>query len=927
VSEFGNILIGGVVTGAVYVLLAVGFSLVFSVSGALNLAQGAFVAGGALVMYTFETPVGLSIPLAFLASLAVIATIVSAIEWIIIRPAITRISHASLLMMMGGLLTAFEGAAFLLYGSNPFSLRAFSGAKALHIGGLFVVPQDFWVIGATALSVGILAWVMSRTVVGKALRATAENRIAARLVGVPTDRMVLLSFIAAAFLGVIAGAVIAPLTSLDFSTMTSYTTQGLIAVSLGGLGSIFGSVAGGLVLGIVQALASGYISSLFSTAIGLIVLIVIIVLRPQGILGRRRGARADVAERPSWKIYSPPKLPRRWSRGGIAVLVVAMLLLPQILGSGNMRAADITGCFCLTVIGLDLLTGIAGQVSLGQAAFMALGGYTYGILTVQDHADPLVALVAGIGASVLVAAGLGAVSTRLRGLYLAIVTLAFGILVEALANDLSITGGPSGLVGIPFFSVGGYAFNTDSRFFYLIWGLVAVALVLVANLVRSGRGRVLRAMNGDDVGARSLGLRTPRAKTGVFVLSACLASVAGSLYAGYFGYLSPDQVGSQESLQIITMLVIGGMGTLFGPLIGAALLTFLPVISQSFANYAPLVTGVLLVLFLRFLPGGLYGAFLELVTRALKGTGRAGRRFVPATSSPVPGTAAGSSENAAVRPPSAEARQPALRERAHAGNGDGGPPLRIAGLSKSFGGVQAVRDVSFEVAENSITALIGPNGAGKSTLFNLVTNLYRPDAGSVSLWGRNITGLTLDGVTSLGLFRTFQTSRVFPQLTVLENVLVGGYRRERAGSLAQALRTPRTRREERTLSAEAQRLLEVLHLEDRADDPVSALSSAHHKHVELARALMAHPRLLLLDEPGAGMNDAETEELAALLGAIQDLGHTVLVVEHNMSLVMGIADHVLVMDAGRLLSEGTPSEVQNDDLVIDAYFGRAEAHV
>ncbi|MEA2393523.1 MAG: branched-chain amino acid transport system permease protein livM, partial [Solirubrobacteraceae bacterium] len=609
-------------TGAVYALLAVGYSLVFSVSGALNLAQGAFVAGGALVMYTFEHSAGLSIPLAFLASLGVVAAIVAIIEWTVIRPAVTRISHANMLMMMGGLLTAFEGAAFLIWGSDPVSLRPFSGVQPLHFGGLLVAPQAFWVLGATALSIFCLARIMSRTSVGKALRATAENRTAALLIGVPADRMVLLAFVAAAVLGVIAGAVIAPLTQLDFATMTSYTTQGLIAVTLGGLGSIFGSVAGGLVLGVVQALVSGYVSSLFSTAISLVVLIAIIVLRPQGLLGRGRGARADVAERASWRVYSPPKLPRTWSRGGGAALVALMLLLPQLLGAGDMRAANITGCFCLTIIGLDLLTGIAGQVSLGQAAFMAVGGYAYGILTVRHHVPPLAALVAGVAASAAVAGVLGAVSTRLRGLYLAIVTLAFGILVESVANGLDVTGGPSGLVGIPVFSVAGFSFDTDTRFYYLIWGLVGVSVVLVANLVRSGRGRILRAMNGDDVGARSLGLRTPRAKAAVFMLSACLAAVAGSLYASYFRYLSPDMVGSQTSLEIITMLVIGGLGTLIGPMIGVALLTYLPVASQSFANYAPLVTGVLLVLFLRYLPGGLYGAFLEVVTRAR----RLGRR-------------------------------------------------------------------------------------------------------------------------------------------------------------------------------------------------------------------------------------------------------------------------------------------------------------
>jgi ABC-type branched-subunit amino acid transport system ATPase component len=481
-------------------------------------------------------------------------------------------------------------------------------------------------------------------------------------------------------------------------------------------------------------------------------------------------------------------------------------------------------------------------------------------------------------------------------------------------------------VGVPVFSVGGFSFDTDARFYYLIWGLVGIALLLVANLVRSGRGRILRAMNGDDVGARSLGLRTPRAKATVFILSACLASVAGSLYASYFRYLSPDMVGSQKSLEVITMLVIGGMGTLVGPLVGVALLTWLPVVSQSFANYAPLATGVLLVLFLRYLPGGLYGAFAEILVRA-RGLGR---RPAPATATAT--ATAGASASAAgqngARPGGGDAPRfrPAAADGAAPARDEAVPALRVDGLSKSFGGVDAVRDVSFDVPDGSICALIGPNGAGKSTLFNLVTNLYRPDAGTVHLWGEPITGLTPDQVTKRGLFRTFQTSRVFPQLTVLENVLVGAYPRERSGYVAQALRTPATRAEERALNAEGRRLLEVMRLGDRADDPVSSLSFAAHKYVELARALMAHPRLMLLDEPGAGMNDSEIEELASTLGAIHDLGHTLLVVEHNMSLVMGIADTVVVMDAGRLLARGPAAQIQQDEAVIDAYFGRTEAH-
>jgi branched-chain amino acid transport system permease protein len=925
----GNIIIGGLITGAIYALLAVGYSLVFSVSGALNLAQGAFVALGALAMYSFSHSAHLALPLAFLASLAVVAAAIAIIEWIVIRPAVTRISHANLLMMMGGMLTAFEGAAFLIWGSNPFSMNQFSGSHPVTVGKLSIPTQGFWVIGAMLASVVALSWLLSRSRWGRGLRATSENMTAARLMGVPVDRMILLSFVAAAALGVIAGAVIAPLTSLDYASMATYTNEGLIAVSLGGLGSVYGSVAGGLVLGVVEAVVSGYVSSLFSTAISLIILIGIIFLRPQGLLGRVRGSRIDVAERTSGRVYAPPELPRNWMRAGAALLAVVMIFMPRIIPAGDMRAVNITGIFCLTIVGLDLLTGVAGQVSLGQAGFMAIGGYVSAILAVHYHLPTLVGLLAGLGGSALVAVVLGFVCGRLRGMYLAITTLAFGILVEAVANGLNITGGPSGIAGIPPFSVAGYAFDSDTRFFYLIWALVAVALVLSANFVRSNRGRILRAMHGDQAGARSLGLHVTRAKISVFVISACMASIAGSLYASYFRYLSPDQVGSSESLQLITMLVIGGMGTLFGPLIGVALLTYLPLASQSFANYSMLVTGVLLVLFLRYLPAGIWGGVLEAADRARSAVSRRRAGRAPASApAPAPAPAAEAAATAGTGTVAAANGAASLNGQGGGrpgGGSDGTPALEVRGLSKSFGGVAAVRDASFTVPAGSLTALIGPNGAGKSTVFNLVTNLYRPDSGVVHLEGRPITHLPPERITSLGLFRTFQTARVFPQLSVLDNVLVGGYRLGRAGYLAQALRLPRSRREERELEARARRLLAVIGLADRAGDRAAVLPLAAQKYLELARALMARPSVILFDEPGAGMNDAETAELGMILRGIRDTGHTVLVVEHNMSLVMGVCDQVVVMDAGRVIAAGPPGAVRKDPVVIGAYFGAAEA--
>ena len=932
----GNILIGGVITGAIYALLAVGYSLIFSVSGVLNLAQGAFVAFGALVMYSFTHNAGLPLPVAFVASLAVVCAAVGIIEWTVIRPAVTRISHSSLLMMMGGLLTAFEGAAFLIWGSTPISMNQFSGSKPVTLGGLSIPTQGFWVIGAMLAAVAVLSLVLMRTRLGRGLRATSENITAARLMGVPVDRMILLSFVAAAALGVIGGAVIAPLTSLDYSSMATYTNEGLIAVSLGGLGSVYGAAAGGLVLGIVEAVVSGYVSSLFSTTISLIILIGIIFFRPQGLLGRSRGRRMDVAERTAGRVYAPPRLPRPVLLSGSVVVVAVMAFLPDIIPSGDMRAVNITGIFCLTIIGLDLLSGIAGQVSLGQAGFMAIGGYMTAILTTHYQVPTLLALLAGCGGSVLAAVVLGLVCGRLRGMYLAITTLAFGILVEGLANGLSITGGPSGIGGIPPLTVGGFQFDTDNSFFYLIWIVVGVALVLSVNLVRSNRGRILRAMHGDQVGARSLGLRVTRAKVVVFAISACLASIAGSLYADYFRYLSPDQVGSAESLQLITMLVIGGMGTLFGPLIGVALLTYLPIVFQPLANYSMLVTGVLLVAFLRYLPAGLWGGALEIMTRGLARWSRRGPSATPAVTT-APAGAAAAAATASESPPGESRAAPARQAAAQPGPAQGVPAetvpaetgpavLRLRGVSKSFGGVAAVRDVTFEVLAGSLTALIGPNGAGKSTLFNLITNLYQPDSGEVCLHGRPLGRLAPERITSLGLFRTFQTARVFPQLSVLDNVLVGGYRLGRAGYVAQALRLPRSLREERVLVARARRLLDIIGLADRADERAAVLPLAGQKYLELARSLMSEPSVVLYDEPGAGMNDAETEELGAILRAIRDTGHTVLVVEHNMSLVMGVSDQVVVMDAGRVIAAGPPQAVRGDPEVIRAYFGTAEAN-
>ncbi|NNN19753.1 MAG: ATP-binding cassette domain-containing protein [Acidimicrobiaceae bacterium] len=928
-TEALNIIIGGIVTGCIYALLAAGFSLVFSVTRVLNLTQGAFVTAGALIMFSLTQHAHFSLGIAFIVALIMLVGLMSLLAWALVRPAMGRVSHSSLLMMMGGLLTAFQGISYLIWGSNPYTLHAFSGSHPVVVFGADIVSQDFWIIGTAAAAVLVLYWLLFKTRFGQTMRASAENPTATKLMGVSVDRVVVLAFALATALGVIAGAVMAPTTSLDFSSMASFTNDGLIAVTIGGLGSVFGAIAGGLALGILTALITGYVSSVFGPAISLGILILILILRPEGLLSRRKGRRADAADKRSGRPELKLKVPANWTKIGWAVLAVVLFFgLPKMFStSGTLHTIDLVGIFALAIVGLELLTGVSGQVSLGQAGFMAVGGYVSALMTVNHHIAPIWGLLAGVVLSLICALILGLAGSRVRGMYLAVVTLAFGIFVPSVATGMGSTGGPSGISGIPPFSIGGYAFNTDTKFFYLIFVLVAVALYFSSRLIKSHRGRLLKAMNEDDVGISAIGLDIRRAKIMVFVVSAVMASIAGSLYGGFFHFLSPDMVGSGVSLQLITMLVIGGTVSRLGPLIGVTIITFLPNLSQQMANVGPVIDGLLLVTFLRYLPDGIVGVPMRAINWLSVRSGLNARlpSSVPArVEEAVLAGEPSAPDLAPADPISAASAHSSVATEVMA---KPRTALEISELSKSFGGIMAVRDVSFELEENTIGALIGPNGAGKSTLFNLITNLYIPDSGSVSLWGDVLPISRPHRAAELGLFRTFQTSRVFEQLTVVDNVLLGGTRLSRSGIVSCGIGTVAARKEERELRERAMSILVAIGLGNQAFEPAGNLPLAAQKHLDLARALMSGSKVLLLDEPGAGMNDAETEELGSMLLAIRDAGRTILVVDHNMALVMGIAQKVTVMDAGRVIASGLPEDIQKNPAVISAYFGSTEVRL
>jgi branched-chain amino acid transport system permease protein len=608
-------IIGGMLQGSVFAVVALGFSLVFRVTGSINLSQGAFCIIGALAMYSLEQSFGWPIPLAAAGAIVITTAVGLVIGAATFVPALPRLPVSSMLILTAGLLTFIEGLCLVIWGSQPYALPPFSGEAPVTLLGVRLPTQGFWIAGVMSLIMLGMWYLLMRTAVGQALRACAENPTAARLMGIDVPRMTLVSFTLAALIAAIGGIVVAPIISFQFDTGRFFTILGFSAVAIGGLGSFVGAVAGGLVLGVAEQLAAGYVSSLFANGIALGLLILTLLVRPSGLFTARTTRREDV--RDEQRIHHA--IVRLHGRSAVAFGAIAIGLiaaLPWIVPSGMMSSLVITGILFIGVLGLDVLMGYAGQVSLGQAGFMAVGGYTAAILATNFDWPPLAGIAFGVLLSLICAIVLSLVTMRLRGHYLALATLAFGLLVDSLTvGMIETTGGPSGLVGVPSFSVGPYSFDTGIKMYYLV-AVVSVLLVLMLlGGMRSSFGRALQAVRTDQTAANALGINVARHKMAAFALSAAFASLSGSLYAFYFHFLSPEIVGTQRSLEMVTMLVFGGEGTLVGSLFGVALLTLLPTIFQPLALYKTLAEGALLVLAVRYLPGGIFGSIAKLVLR------------------------------------------------------------------------------------------------------------------------------------------------------------------------------------------------------------------------------------------------------------------------------------------------------------------------
>lgn len=570
--------------------------------------------------------------------------------------------------------------------------------------------------------------------------------------------------------------------------------------------------------------------------------------------------------------------------------VVLLLALPLVNAHPSfIYLAAMVGILALVAMGLNVTMGYTGQVSLGHGALVAVGAYTAAILmTDQGWSFWFAAAVATLTGT-LAGMVMALPALRLSSWYIALITLGFAMVARTLIVELEwLTGGYAGIVGIPRPSVGAIELG-DRGVYWLVIIVDLIVLALIASTARSRIGRSMMVVRDSPELARAVGVDATVVKLAAFAVGGAAAGLAGALLAANNGMVSPDDFTLDFSIFFLIVVIIGGAGRLWGPIVGTLVFFAVPELLTSLDQWRGLIYGVGLLFLMVFAPRGIIGAVEAWRNRRTR------------RPDPVPG-------------------EPLLARSEHVASG-APAALSISEVSKSFGGVKALDGVSVEVAPGSVHAVVGPNGSGKTTLLNIVSRMLVPDSGRVRLDETDLLSTRAERLAAAGVARVFQTPKLLPEASVSDNVVLGGYARRTASVLGVVLRTSGGRREEREVRAHAQEVLVELGLGSSASSQADLLPHGRQRLLELCRALVARPRLLILDEPAAGLAPHELSALEQLIGSIRDGGTTVLLVEHHIELVARVADTVTVLDRGRLIVTATPGEALADRRVVEAYLG------